>query len=352
MTMNQLRARLLLDSVQREAVYDRLAALTSNGVALRESLAVTLARYERRNHPLRHVFREVLSRLNSGHSLDQALGPYIPGEEAMLINSGLLAGSLPLALSRCSDLLRARRKITASISEALAYPAVLFGLFLALLIVLSRYVMPQLAKLSSPENWSPAARTLHDASTFVDSPYGAVSFVVLGILVVTMLSTFGRFTGPLRTRLDRVPPWSFYRLLVGSIWLYTLATLMQSGVQLSHALASMIEHPNTSAWLRERVAAIQGGLVKGHDLGVAMDNASHGFPDRELVEDIVVYARLPGFSDRLHAIAQAWLESGIKRVQAQARAVNVVCILGILVILSGVGLAITSLQQQMGQMAY
>jgi type II secretory pathway component PulF len=352
MTRNQLRARLFLDSGQREAVYDRLSALTSNGVSLLESLAVTLGRYERRRHPLRFVFREVTAGLNSGHSLDQALSPFIPGEEAMLISSGLQAGSLPDALGRCSDLLRARRKITSSISEALAYPAVLFVLFLVLLVVLSRYVMPQLAKLSNPANWSPAAQTLHAVSKFVDSCYGLIFFGVLVVTVITALSTLGSFTGPVRTRLDRVPPWSFYRLLVGSIWLYTLATLMRSGVQLSHALSSMIERPTTSAWLRERVSAIHGGLAHGQDLGTAMDNAGHEFPDRELVEDILVYSRLPGFSERLHAIAQAWLDSGIKRVQAQARAVNMVCILGILVILSGVGLAITSLQQQMGQTPY
>lgn len=352
MNMNQLRARLLFDSSQREAVYDRLSALTSNGVSLRESLAVTLARYERRGHPLRFVFRDVLAGLNAGASLDQALSPFIPGEEAMLINSGLQAGALPGALSRCSDLLRARRKITSSISEALTYPAVLFVLFLVLLVVLSRYVMPQMSKLSNPALWSPAAQALNTVSQFVDSIYGAILFGVLAVLVVAILSTFGRFTGPLRTRLDRVPPWSFYRLLVGSIWLYTLATLMQSGVQLSYALASMIERPTTSAWLRDRLAAIHGGLVQGQDLGTAMDNAGHDFPDRELVEDILIYSRLPEFSDRLHSIARGWLDSGIKRVQAQARVVNVCCILGILIILSGVGLAITSLQQSMGQMAY
>ena len=352
MNGNQLRARFFLDSGQREAVYDRLAALTGNGVSLREGLAVTLGRYERRRHPLRFVFREVMAGINSGHALDQALSPFIPGEEAMLISSGLQAGALPEALTRCSDLLRARRKITASISEALAYPALLFLLFLVLLVVLSRYVMPQLAKLSNPSGWSPAARVLHSVSTFVDSSYGLAFFAGLAVVVIAALCTLGRFTGPLRTRLDRIPPWSFYRLLVGSVWLYTLATLMRSGVQLSHALASMIERPSTSAWLKERVSAIHGGLARGQDLGTAMDNAGHEFPDRELVEDILVYSRLPGFSDRLHAIAQAWLDAGIKRVQAQARAVNMVCILGILVILSGVGLAITSLQQQLGQTAY
>lgn len=352
MDKTRVIARVFFSAQQRESVYERFAALTDNGVSLRESLALTLNRFERRRNPLRFVFRAVLTGLNSGRSLDQALSAFVPGEEAMLIQSGLASGELPTALRRCAELLRARHAITSSVSQALGYPILLSLLFLALLVVLSRYVMPQLAQLSDPVTWEPGAQALYAAARFVDSPVGWIALAVVVCLVLLALVTLGRFTGRLRVVLDRVPPWSFYRLIIGSIWLFTLATLLRSGVQLSHALASMSVQPTTSPWLRERIQAISRGLAHGQDLGVALDNAGHQFPDAELVEDILVYSRLPGFSDRLHVIATAWLAAGVGRVQIQAKILNVVCILAILLLLSGVGLAVSSLQQQMGHLAF
>lgn len=346
----KLLANLYFGMATRESVYTKLAALTGNKVPLKESLALMVTRYERRKHPLRRVFQSMLHGLNSGQTLDQVFMPFVPGEEAMLIKSGLDSGDLPAALAQCAELLSARRKIVGSVWQAVSYPTMLFGMFLVMLVILSRYVMPNLAKLSNPDGWEPAARALYDVATFVDSPLGAAVLVLVVLSIAAAVFTMPYFTGPLRRHLDHLPPWSFYRLLVGSVWLYTVSAMLKSDIQLSTALTHMESASTTSAWLRERVAAIRAGLAHGMNFGTALDEAGHQFPDRELVEDILVYSKLPEFDERLHDIARQWLGSGIERIQQQARAINVLCIFGIVLLMSGVGLAVASLQQQMGSM--
>lgn len=349
MDRNLILARVFLGAGAREQLYDRLEAMIGNGLGLKTSLGTLAERMERRRNPLAPVLREVLARLNQGDSLDQALARFIPGEEVMLVRSGLDAGELPSALDRCAGLLRARRAIVSGVVSAVAYPGLLLGLLLAILLVVSRYVVPQLALLSNPEAWTGGAGNLYRVSRFVDSPAG---IAVLGVLVLgfaVSLITLPHFTGPVRRILDRVPPWSFHRLIVGSMWLFTVAAMMNAGIQLSTALDEMAARPGTRAWLRERVRAISAGLRLGRDFGTALYEAGYGFPDPELVEDILIYATLPDFDRRLIRIASQWLEAGQRKIAAQARILNTACFLGILVLLVNVGLAVSSLQQQLGQ---
>ena len=148
--------------------------------------------------------------------------------------------------------------------------------------------------------------------------------------------------------MDRIPPWSFYRLIIGTLWLFTLSTLLQAGVQLTHAVDDMLDRAEADRWLRERLLAMRSQLNIGNDLGGALENIGFDFPDRELVDDIRVYATLPDFDRQLQSIASEWLEESMQRISAQAKVINIACISGIITLLIGLAMAVSSLQQQLG----
>ena len=316
-------------------------------MALYDSVRALRDQAAERRSPLASVFGDVLARLGGGHNLGTALTGYASPEEILLISSGQKAGRLGEGLGLAAELLENRRKITGAVIGALAYPLFLFLLSVFLLIIVSFQVMPQLAELADPRQWTGFAALLYAASSFVSSWAGAVAAILCVGACAAMIVTLPLWTGPLRTVADRFPLWSMYRLTVGGVWLFTLATLMRSGMQLSQILHMMIEADTTSPYLRQRVQAISDQSAGGKNLGEAMYDCGMNFPDPALIDDFRVYAKLPGFHDRLYDIARDWMQEGIEAIQRNAKLLNTLFLLAIIGQMGLLALSVMDLQSQL-----
>ncbi|KHK00242.1 Type II secretion inner membrane protein (PulF) [Desulfovibrio sp. TomC] len=289
----------------------------------------------------------MLEHLGLGHNLGASLGDFATPEEIMLISSGQRSGRLPDGLELAAGLLAARQKIVGAVVSALAYPVFLFGVCMLLLGVVSVMVMPKFAMLSDPTKWHGAAAAFYRMTSFVASFSGVITLIVLLAIIATALVTLPAWTGRLRLFVENLPPWSIYRLTVGSVWLYTLATMMRSGIQLSHILESMINSEAVSPYLRERILAISIENGVGKNLGESMYDCGMGFPDQELIDDLRVYAVLPSFHRRMHELATEWMHDGVELVKRQSRLMNLMGIVLITALVSILAMAIGSLQSQL-----
>jgi type II secretory pathway component PulF len=339
--------RLVFGPAYRMRVWKKMASQISNGMPLVESIRVLQRQCAKRQAFAGRIFADILDHIAVGHTLDIALTEYASPAEIMLISSGQSANRLPEGLRLAVDLLSARRKIISAIIGALAYPCFLSTLCVIVLFVVGTVLIPDLSVMSDPKRWVGAAAVLYAVSSFVTSPWGGGALVVAVALVVITLGSMPRWTGRLRFYADKVPPWSMYRLTVGCVWLFTLATLMRSGMQLSRVLEYMLSSPNTTPYLRERVRGIMDHSRAGRNLGEAMDECGMNFPAAEIVDDMCVYAALPGFHERLYEIAQQSMNDGVENVQRDARLINLACILCIIGEVLCLVLAINSLIQQM-----
>lgn len=347
--LTELKAKIFFTPAVRIRVYRKLAAMTRHGVSVAESLSYIKERYSKNRNPMASVLAVVSERMHSGSKLHEALQGFIPAEESMLIQSGVNSGKLHEALELSVTLIKARLKIISSMWKSLSYPATLFCAIIGLLLMLSSYVMPKFAKISDPELWQGSAHTLYQISKFIDSTAGTLLLIGLIAALFIALATIRIWTGKIRVHFDSIPPWSFYRLIIGSLWLFTLSTLMKSGIQLSQAMNDMLATPGTSPWLKERLLSVKAQLNLGKSLGVALDDSGYQFPARMIVEDLRVYSKLPGFDEQLHLIAEEWLEEGMETIQVQAKIINRGCIIGIVFIIAGIVLAMSSMNQQLGQ---
>ncbi|NDV26915.1 type II secretion system F family protein [Desulfovibrio sp. JC010] len=351
--LNRILAKLFFNAPVRIRFYRKLAALTRHGVIVAESVAELQERYAKQRSPLSLVLAEISSRLDGGSKLHQAMQGFIPAEEVMLIDSGITSGKLYESLDLAVQLIQARMKIIGSMRKALAYPALLISALITLLIVFSRYAMPNYIQISNPENWSDGAKLLYRVSCFIDSTAGTILFAVIILSGLLSLATIKIWTGNIRVRFDSIPPWSFYRLIIGSLWLFTLAILMKSGIQLSTAIEKMLAIPDTGPWLRERLQSVLAQLTKGKKLGPALDDSGYQFPTKEIIEDLRIYSRLSNFHSQLYLIAEEMLAEGVEKVQTQAKIINYGCIITIAYLVSNIVLAMSDIQQQSGlNMAY
>jgi type II secretory pathway component PulF len=328
-------------------VWKKLSALISNGMVLEDSLVVLQRQSARRRSFAASIFSNILDHIASGRSLGIALAGYATPAEIMLISSGQASNRLAETLQLSAELLEARKKVVAAVTGALAYPVFLTFLSFVVLFVVAVVLIPELSGISDPTRWSGMAAALYAISTFVTSPWGLVIFLILCGLVFVSLSTMSIWTGSLRLYADKIPPWSIYRLTVGCVWLFTLTTLMRSGMQLGRVLENMLDSKNTTPYLRERVQAILEHSRSGRNFGTAMDECGMNFPDIEIVDDIRVYSMaLSTFNERLYDIAKQSMADGVDKIQRNARVLNAVCMMLIIVQIICVVVSISSLQQQ------
>lgn len=347
MDIQDILARLSFDASMRIRTWKKLAMQAQYGLPLKDSLRNLRDQTQRRNPALARIFGQVLDHMGSGHHLDTALTGYASPEEIMLIASGQKAGKLPEGLRMAAELLEARRKIVGAVAGALAYPLFLFLQAAVMLAIVALQVMPELVQLADPQNWTGFARGLYLISAFIGSWGGIALLAALVGGCVILVATLPLWTGPARKIADRFPPWSMYRLTVGGVWLFTLSTLMRSGMQLSHILNTMLASESTSPYLRERVRAISNQVGRGENIGEAMYLAGLDFPDRELIDDFRVYAGLPHFKDQLQDFARDWLNEGISSIQRKARLLNVAFLLLIIGQMVLIALSVMDLHSQL-----
>ena len=342
-----LLAQMSFGSSVRQRTWRKLSAQIRHGMSLNQSLQQMERRAKERRSPSALVFTRVLETYDRGYNLGVSLTGFASPEEVMLISGGQHSGRLSEGLDLAALLLASRRGIIRSVTSALAYPCLLMGLVLTLLVMVSTVVMPKLAILSDPKSWTGAAALFYAVTDFVASPLGVVALVSFLGLVLTILLTLPAWTGRGRHWVESLPPWSIYRLTVGTVWLFTLSTLMRSGMQLSHIMEAMINSKSVSPYLRERVVAIQEHIGHGKNLGDSMYDAGFGFPDTELIDDMRVYAGLPGFHDNIHELAKDWMTDGIEQIQRRSRIINLIAIILLTGIVVAIVVSMSSLQSQL-----
>lgn len=344
--LDELLARLHFDGPMRRRTWRKLAAQLRYDVNLEYALTVMQERYAERKSGLAKVFERILFGLRRGYSLDMALAGLAPPEELMLIRGGYRSGRLAECLDLCSDLIEARQGIVGAVIGAVSYPFLLLAMLAVVLVVLATHVVPTLTLIVDPATFTGAAAALHRVSLVVASPLGAGLAALVLILLIVVLSTLSVWKGRLRLHVEELPPWSIYRLVTGTLWLFAVATLLRADIPLVQILDDMLAG-NISPWLRERVEAIRAQYAQGKNLGRVLVDTGLRFPDGEMVDDLLIYSTLPDFHSLLHRLAREWLDSGTRRVKEQAGVLNTVLLVGILGLMCCVAVAVVSVQQQL-----
>lgn len=343
-----LLARMYFDGPARRRTWRKLAAQLRYDVNLTYALSIMRDRcVARKKRGMAAVFTRILDGLNLGHSLDVAVADIVPAEERMLIRGGHKSGRLGESLELCADIIEARQGIAGAVVGAMAYPLVLFSMLVVILVVLSVEVVPALALVADPAGFTGAAALLFRIADVVASPLGVVLFLLIILGCILMLTTLPVWTGKTRLKVEDVPPWSIYRLMVGTMWLFSVATLLRADISLMQVLDDMLSG-NLRPWLRERVEAIRREYVMGKNLGRVLADTGLHFPDGEMVDDLIIYAMLPDFHNQLHRLAREWLTDGTRRIKEQSTALNTVFLLGIIGLMCCLALATMSMQQQLG----
>lgn len=350
--LNFLFAKLLFGKKARIRVYRQLERMMRNNIQIPVALDTVYDRASRKGTKPTAPEAIIIDRWRRSVHTSGVLGPgldgTIPLNEQMLIEAGEVSGDLPKALADVVEIAQSQGKIRNALIGGLAYPAFLVLALIGMCWMFSIYVIPPFEMALPMDRWTGTAASLAYFSELTRS--GTLPLLVFLVLAVIGYGySASRWTGALRTRFDRFPPWSMYRLFVGSGFMLSLSALIKADIATPKALEKLDE--TASPYLSERIRAILRNVSSGLDVGSAMHETGQNFPDPEIVADLKVYGPLPNFEHALDQTAKEWIEESATRISAQAKAMNSIVLILLALVIGWIAGGLFDLMNQIGSAA-
>lgn len=304
------------NATARRALWLRLAKMLSAGVPILKALKELKFRREKMkgaDDPTVIALGDIAKQIEAGRTFGDALAHWVPAGEQMLIAAGERSGYLHLNLVKLARIMRSQQQIIGTVVKGLAYPIFLVICFFAMAFFFSYTLIPTFAKAAGTK------KTFTGIGHWVIVVADLLRIILpyLTALAVTAVVAFvvslPRWDGPARIWADRYAPYAIYRMVQGSMWLTSLAAMLEAGERLPEALRQMAR--NASPWLLHRIEGTLAGINSGLDIGAALQRAGHQFPDVEIVEDLAIYGALGGFNEALSRLADEWITDGEERVK-------------------------------------
>lgn len=320
--------KLQFGAAQRIRVYQKLNRFLSSSVSLRQALEIMYQHASEDGRkpkaPTAVILLQWLRSVKNGQSFGQAIQGWVPDGDRLVIEGGEAAGNLPQSIERAVLISESLRLIVSTIVSGIAYPVMLFLAAIGFLIFFGTAVIPQFEEILPREEWTGVAGQMSVMSDFVQNGmiWVLLALVALGILIA---ATMTKWTGPLRARFDRYPPWSLYRLVIGAGFMLTVSGMIRAGIAVPKIL-SMLQR-GASPWYVEKLSKTLFQVKNGHNLGEALYRTGFNFPDKETVADLRAYANLNKFDETLQRLGEEWLGDAIKRIKAQMAVLFMTCLL-------------------------
>jgi type II secretory pathway component PulF len=350
--MNFLKIQLWMEfnAKARERLYRKLSQLLKNGVSLDRALEqVAVIEAKRRHTATATVLRRWRNSIENGMNFGQCVAPFVPSSEALLLETGGNSGRLQESFLNAAESVAQQRRVKRAIVNAGAYPLLLICVLIAALILASYQIIPAFGEVLPVEQWVGAAAVVASVTAAIRSQ-GLLMLAILFALILLVSFSMPRWTGRTRLWVEKVAPWSIYRMWQGSSFLLSLASLMASGVKIDdNALRRISAH--ASPYLQERITAIARQLTAGSNLGEAMGKAGFNFPEEELIDDLRIYATLKGFEENLTTITHDWVGEVEAKVTAAMKVLNTVALVLIAVTLGVLISSIFGVVQQIQESA-
>lgn len=321
--LNRWWARMQMTETTRLRLYRKIAKMLANGLPLLKVLEELRDRAShggrKPNESMAIVLEDCKRMVQNGHMLAEALAAWVPKTEQMIIMAGEQSGRLENTLLSLTEVVQSSRKIKSVILGGIAYPLAVFALTIVYVYLFGTRVIPQFARMVDPEKWHGVAKSLYLMSLFVQN-WMPLVVAVLVAFVIVVFASMPFWRGNLRVLVDRIPPFSIYRLMAGSSFLMAFSALQFAGVTVEKSLSRLADM--AQPWLRERLDGALLGVKSGLNCGEALRNSGYGFPSREVVDDLCVYAEYKGFAEALKLLADEWMEEGVETISVQMKILN------------------------------
>jgi len=283
----------------------QLSTLLGAGVQLTEALG-TLADQSNRPH-VKRMLSQVRERVREGSSLADAIAghPDIFSDLYVgMVRVGETAGALEPVLDRLADYSERQSEFLGKVRGALTYPVIMIVAGMAIMGFLVTYVIPQVATIFEQQHAAlPLMTRVLIALSNILSNYWLLILIAIvgaaaGIMFALSTKAGRHFYDRWMLRLPFVGP--TVTRIVCARFARTLATLLESGVQLLPALTA-VKRVVSNGLLADAIEQSRDSIREGHGMGQTLQRSGL-FPPL-LIEMIKVGERSGELEQMLQRVA-------------------------------------------------
>lgn len=331
----------------RTRVYRKLNRFLGNSVSLAQALDIMYGHAsndgKKPRNPQAVVLDEWRRQIRNGKTFGKAIQGWVPDSDRLVIEGGELAGNLTVAIDKAIMISGSSKKIKNTLVGGLAYPVLLIGIAIGFMVMFGTRIVPAFEEILPKEKWTGVGGQMAAMSDFVNTWLVPV-MAAIGFLIALIVVSMPRWTGKMRNRFDKYPPWSLYRLIIGSGFMLTVSGMIKSGIPIPTIL-SMLQR-GASPWYAEKLSRTLYHVNNGHNLGEALHRTGFRFPDPDTVQDLRAYAGLNKFDETLDKLGTEWLEDSVQKIETQTGILRNVAFIVLGGVFAWIASGIFSLQQQ------
>jgi type II secretory pathway component PulF len=336
-----------LNTGKRLAISQKLSSLLKNDFTLMNALQ-RIERIESKggtkpNEPYALAIREWQTNLERGQSFAEATRGWIPRHETLMMTIGDVS-QLSTAIDNVMKVGEGIERIKRAMLSAVAYPLFLLALTFGIIIMVGLYLVPPLADAAGGDIvWRGMAASLVWVADF-SKDYWMIFAGVFAVAVLLGWISLANWSGRARAAFDNLPPWNMYKIQASVGWMMSLAAMVTAGGSIPVVMRLLAD--NATPYVRHILESALRYIANGDNLGVALANTGTHFPSDEIVGDLEIYAEMNDFDKNLDKIANDYLETSVKKMEAVSGAMNNIGILLVSVIIGWVVFGTFQMQDQ------
>ncbi len=318
--MSNFLTKLQLTASVRKNMYQAFVDYLGQGMPIND-VVILLAESIRTAKASSQMFQckildDISLQMSTGVDFSDAIGKWIPMNEAMSIRAGMKSGDPVTGMRNTIEALESASDMKSTIIAKLSYPGVLLSALVALIFFFSTNIIPKIASVMDPSKWPDSAKPLYTTSEFVQNQWYIVLGIIIGYIVVVNWS-LPRVTGKFREYLDIFPPYSFYKAFHGANLLISLAALMRSGIPLVDSLKEL--RKMATPYLSKHLDTMIYRMSDGSSLGQALDT---GLLSSEMMVSVHMMSKNANFQTAIYAIGRQAVVKSVQKISAISGMLN------------------------------
>lgn len=309
-------ARLLFPHLQKKKLYHRIRLTAKVREPFADSINEMMRRArEQRSGVMYAALKSISARLGRGRTIGEALTGWVPHEERMLLSAGDKRGYDGFA-GAIDEILYLQDATKSMVSRTI------MGILPPIGIVIAQYILmlwmalaftQKALKLThvSPHQLTGLAHQFYVVGIFAQSVWAWILPIVVLLLIAGVLFSMPNWTKPvaLRRFMDKLPPYSLYKAIVGARWTLAFAAMGKAGIP--YEIIFQETSKMSAPWLKLILRDTERLYRRGRGLGHAFSATGHGFPSKSLVDDLGAFGDRPGFEETLAVLARDRVEQTI-----------------------------------------
>jgi len=321
-----------------------------SGLEMRDYCKYRAEQLEGRGDSVHMTIRSIGDRLAKGMSVANALAPYVPATDVILLSAHESRGSLDEGMAQLIESVRAENQLKSDAISALIGPT---GYLIVAILVVS-YGVPMMVGSMGSALLNPATMTLDQRALVGLSNFMSNFAYVLDVLYLALPAVFiaslPRWTPtsriPGRQWLDRhFAPYAIYRSYQAALFLRALGAQLSVTPKMELALDTI--RTNSNKWLAAYVLLMQDRLPRYRVRPIlALDV---GLLDVEMIDSLVLISMRGDSEAAINARAGTAFKRAMKTIRVYVASIGVAgkVLLGIVLAWATFSLMTQPLRQQM-----